>query len=611
MAFLGLALTLSVLVPVLLLQLSQAGSLQPRIEVAAISLDVGATADVAITAKDIPSPGASGFTLKISFTTGDMQIIEVLPGDSPFGGFFNFTTGDGLVVMSDLQISLDPGPTGTFRLATLKVKATGASGSSTDLVLTVESFIDPQSNDITVAAVNGKVDIAGVATGPRIEVGEEELATGATADVAIIAKDIPSPGASGFTLKISFTTGDMQIIEVLPGDSPFGGFFNFTTGDGLVVMSDLQLSLDPGPTGTFRLATLKVKATGASGSSTDLVLTVESFIDPQSNDIAVAAVNGKVTIITVEVGAPTASFTFTPTAALEGGAVSFVGSGSTAGAGANSIVEYAWDFGDATAVVSGSSATVSHAYADEGTGSYTVSLTVKDDNGGTGTTSKTVPVSNVAPNITSVAASPSSPGTGETVTLIASFTDPGSTDTHTATINWGDNTGTPAGTVNQSTKTVTGTHSYPNTGSYTVTVVVTDNDGDSDTDSSRTISVISVGAENKWDATLTFTVVTAGPDQTVESGDTVSLATTFTDLGINDTHTATVNWGEGAGPVFAIVTEPSGGNPGLVSSTHVYASEDSFTVTVKVTDKDSGEGVGTLTVNVGKPKAPTISRRIR
>ena len=41
-------------------------------------------------------------------------------------------------------------------------------------------------------------------------------------------------------------------------------------------------------------------------------------------------------------------------------------------------------------------------------------------------------------------------------------------------------------------------------------------------------------------------VVNAGPDQFVTIGDTVSLApATFTDGGTNDTHSATINWGDG------------------------------------------------------------------
>ena len=73
---------------------------------------------------------------------------------------------------------------------------------------------------------------------------------------------------------------------------------------------------------------------------------------------------------------------------------------------------------------------------------------------------------------------------GENVTVAASFADPGTLDTHTATIDWGDgNTG--PGTVTESggSGNVTGSHTYYVPGIYTVTVTVEDDDGDSDSDS--------------------------------------------------------------------------------------------------------------------------------
>src|SRR5262249_9716543 len=62
---------------------------------------------------------------------------------------------------------------------------------------------------------------------------------------------------------------------------------------------------------------------------------------------------------------------------------------------------------------------------------------------------------------------------GDVVNLAASFADRGILDTHTATIDWGDNT-VEAGVLSEAggAGTVTGAHAYRDNGVYTVTVSV-------------------------------------------------------------------------------------------------------------------------------------------
>ena len=74
--------------------------------------------------------------------------------------------------------------------------------------------------------------------------------------------------------------------------------------------------------------------------------------------------------------------------------------------------------------------------------------------------------------------------TGDPVTTTASFTDPGTGDTHTAFINWGDGTVTPAVvTEANGSGTTVGTHTYNVSGFFAVTVTVTDSDRDPGSDS--------------------------------------------------------------------------------------------------------------------------------
>jgi hypothetical protein len=87
-------------------------------------------------------------------------------------------------------------------------------------------------------------------------------------------------------------------------------------------------------------------------------------------------------------------------------------------------------------------------------------------------------------------------------------------------------------------------------------------------------------------------VVDAGSDVTLLPGGTLHRTFTFTDPG-PDTHTATVDYGDGSG--VQTVTPDKTGNWSLV---HVYLRPGVYHVTVTVTDDDGGVGVGTFTVTV-------------
>ncbi|MCB1055579.1 MAG: choice-of-anchor A family protein, partial [Acidobacteria bacterium] len=159
----------------------------------------------------------------------------------------------------------------------------------------------------------------------------------------------------------------------------------------------------------------------------------------------------------------------------------------------------------------------------------------------------------------------------------ASFLDPGILDTHQATFVWGDGSPNEAGTTEQSMGSgfVSGLHAFAENGTYEIEACVTDDDGA--IDCGTFVAVI----ENSPP------VVDAGPDTTANAGGTFALpAATFADPGTLDTHTATVDWGDGAVEA-AGVDEVAGA--GAVLAGHVYAVPGEYTVEVCVTD-DEGDG---------------------
>jgi PKD repeat protein len=171
---------------------------------------------------------------------------------------------------------------------------------------------------------------------------------------------------------------------------------------------------------------------------------------------------------------PTAVFIYSPSNPEVGENVYFNASESTDPDG--TITSYQWDFGDGSL---GSGITITHSFSDSGT--YTVILTVTDDKGNQANVSKTVTVSENSAPTASFVYSPSKPKVNETVYFNASASsDPdGTIDNY----EWDFGDGSKGSTVSSS-------HQYTTSGTYTVVLVVTDNSGNK-TSTSQTVTVSS------------------------------------------------------------------------------------------------------------------------
>jgi hypothetical protein len=167
-------------------------------------------------------------------------------------------------------------------------------------------------------------------------------------------------------------------------------------------------------------------------------------------------------------------------------------------------------------------------------GTYTITLTASDGINAPVAVDGTLTVANVAPVV-----SISSPTSGQlfqladSVPVTAPFTDAGTNDTHTCSIDFGDST-VVAGTVVEAagSGTCAGSHTYATGGSKTITVTVTDDDGASDTasvtidiNSPPDCSTVTPDSALLWPPNHTLRLVSLG-GATDPDGDTVTLTVT-------------------------------------------------------------------------------------
>ncbi|SIO63445.1 PKD repeat-containing protein [Singulisphaera sp. GP187] len=298
---------------------------------------------------------------------------------------------------------------------------------------------------------------------------------------------------------------------------------------------------------------------------------------------------------------------------------------SATGPGGNSITSWtiAWGDGSAPQILSGNPSTVTHIYADGVTPavSDTITATATNANGSYPTNTVNVQVLNVAPTVTTVT-NPTKTPTYEGSALasnaiVATFTDPGLSDTHTAAVYWGDGTSS-AATITESngSGTVTaGGHTYADNGTYTVKVVVTDKDHGS---GSLSTSAMIQNVSPKVSAGFSFVPdPNTGAPIAVVSGEFTDAGFTFAPAGTVETFTETINWGDGTTQTMTpTVVQGSAGvaTVGTYSGSHAYAQPGVYQVTVTVTDDDGGRGTATLNfgssclpfqvvsaINVGRP----------
>jgi len=240
---------------------------------------------------------------------------------------------------------------------------------------------------------------------------------------------------------------------------------------------------------------------------------------------------------------------------------------------------FAWSIKNAANVVVATGANQAITFTPTDNGVYTAMLTVTDDDGGFTSDIALVTVANANPIAN--AGVDKSVVEGTAVTLTGSFSDPGTADTQTF-----------AWSIKNAANVVVATGTNPaitfiptDNGVYTATFTVTDDDGGSTTD----VALINVANSNP---AITSLNVIPG------AGGVINLSAAFTDASMADTHTASVNWGNGI--IQSIpVSQLAGG--GTTAGSYTYQTSGTYTVVLTITDDDGGlvSQSASVTVTVG------------
>ncbi|HYT88770.1 MAG TPA: PKD domain-containing protein, partial [Gemmataceae bacterium] len=216
--------------------------------------------------------------------------------------------------------------------------------------------------------------------------------------------------------------------------------------------------------------------------------------------------------------------------------------------------------------------------------------------------SASLTVANVAPSNLALTLSAAALLVGQSLSLDGSFTDPGTGDQHTVTIDWGDGSPATVLTLTPGVRTFSTTHRYDvasKADTDTVHVTVADDHGGSTNAAASVVvrDIAPVGATLDLSATA------------LDEGQSLTLTGTFDAPNSFDAHTITIDWGDGS-EVTKLALAPQ-----IFSfqATHRYDEShpdgkplSSDVIQVTITDEHGGSASATATVTVSNI-APAVT----
>jgi len=275
--------------------------------------------------------------------------------------------------------------------------------------------------------------------------------------------------------------------------------------------------------------------------------------------------------------------------AIEGRAIWFYGGDSKP---LGVVLTYQWDFGDGSSGTgsgdgsSGTGSSLNHTYADNG--QYTVTLTLSDGSGASNSTSIVVTVANVPPT-GALSVSPAPPSEGSYVLTIGSVRDvPGDLPSVQEALDCGDGRGLQSAGTGASGGSLNCT--APNDGLRTVRAQLRDKDGG-----------VTEYASQFWIQNVAPTVTVLSAPASITEQKLYTISFKFTDPGVLDNWSYSVNWGDGTSTSPISVSSQGA----TISASHSYrvdrrggSRSTTYLVTINVSDNGGASGSAQRTVLV-------------
>src|SRR5438094_928757 len=445
-----------------------------------------------------PNPANTGAIVTATFT-----VSSTLPVTSIAVNWGDGTTPDSLAATatSDTHVYASTGNSKS-QIFTITISATNSAGTGSAstqetvndrrLTVTITAVAPNTANTgSTISTTFTSGDVDGTVSGITVNWGDDtaidNLLGTATSDTHTYA----STGISAskrFTITVTATdnggsTGSAVISEtvndrppvvaltsVSPNPANTGQLVTvtFTANDIDGTISSITVNWGDGSTPDILTGTARTD-THTYGSANTFTITVTAVDNSGSTGQGTgsAMVQTPVSPPTVNVNNPTPN----PTATGQTVTITFTVSSTVPVTG----ITVNWGDGSTASVLSGSATSASHVYSSTGSfksQNFTITITVTDNSGNTGQRTSSVIVNDRSPVVVISNISPNPANTGQPVTLIITATDPDGTIS-SININWGDGT-TPDSLPGSATSD---THSYSQTGTFTISITGTDNSG--------------------------------------------------------------------------------------------------------------------------------------
>ena len=528
--------------------------------------------------------GTGTFTQSGGSVSAAQQVLgfdTTYTGGLTASGSWTQTGGTDTIAAAGLWVGVGAGGTGSFSL--------GAGSLSTGYLLVGAQGSTAGTYDQTGGTAATVTPIVGFGGSGTADVSGGSLAVSADAYVGYSGPGTLSISGSG---AVSDPTSALYVSgDGVDGDPAGAGVVDLS-GSGTLTTQQTYVGYS-GPA-TF-------DQTGGTDTTQTLILN-----GPSSNAYANYAVTGGTAnaATTVNVLVPSSS----GAASVNEGSPYTLGLSATSSVGNNAITSWGVNWGDGSAVdaIGGNPSSAQYTY-DAGGNSYLITPTAYG--GGRAYPAGSVPVVvndvpatvTVAGGAVTVNGVPTlSNNTGQATSLLATFTDPGTGETHTASINWGDGTPATTATVTESdgSGTITASHTYAVDGNYHAVITVADSGGATGT--------AAFAADVAYVAPTFGLAATPDP---VTAGDPVLLTLRADGPDAGSVTAWTVDWGDNqttavAGPG----TGDGAGNDTWAVPPHTYASAGSYVVSATPTDQAGAhaDAAGT-TLAVAEPAVTVLT----